>query len=209
MEWYLVSFVAGYAVGSIPAAYLVVHWKSRIDIRAAGSRNVGTLNSYEVTGSKSVALIVLCADLAKGAIAAWAASLLPEAGFSIAATGAIAAVVGHNFPVWLGFHGGRGLAPAAGASLLVCWPLVPFWMTLWPVGYLLTREVNAANAFGSIMTILFVLFMPGGWITALLPGVFPAAVRTYVIVLTAVILLRLFEPVREYIEALRKRGNFP
>ena len=209
MEWYLLSFIAGYTVGSIPTAFLVVHWKSRIDIRAAGSGNVGTLNSYEVTGSKGVALMVLCADLAKGAIAVWAVSLMPEPGFSITATGAVAAVVGHNYPVWLRFHGGRGLAPAAGASLLVCWPLVPFWMTLWPAGYLLTREENVANAVSSILTILFVLTIPGDWITALLPGVSPASVRLYVILLMVMILLRLFQPVREYIEGLRKRGNSP
>jgi glycerol-3-phosphate acyltransferase PlsY len=207
VEWHLLSFVAGYAAGSIPSAYLVVHWKSRIDIRNAGSGNVGTRNSYEVTGSKGVALVVLCLDLAKGALAAWAASLLPEAGFSITATGAVAAVVGHNFPVWLGFHGGRGLAPAAGASFLVCWPLVPFWMTLWLAGYLLTREENVASAVGSTLTILFVLTVPGGWITAFLPGVPAAAVRVYVVLLLVMILLRLFEPVRAYVEDLRKRGN--
>jgi len=209
MEWHLLSFFVGYAAGSIPSAYLVVHWKSRIDIRTAGSRNVGTLNSFEVTGSKGVALVVLCADLAKGAIAVWAVSLLPEAGFSIAATGAVAAVAGHNFPVWLRFHGGRGLAPAAGASLLVCWPLAPFWMTLWPAGYLLTRDENVASAVSSALTILIVLTIPGGWITALLPGVSPAAVRVYVTLLMVMILLRLFEPVREYREGLRKRGNSP
>jgi Na+-translocating ferredoxin:NAD+ oxidoreductase RnfE subunit len=82
-------------------------------------------------------------------------------------------------------------------------------MTLWPVGYLLTREVNAANAFGSIVTILFVLFMPDTWIAAILPGVTPAAVRMYAALMIAMILLRLFEPVRDYIEALRKRGNSP
>lgn len=204
MEWHLLSFVVGYAAGSIPSAYLAVQWKSRIDIRTAGSGNVGTLNSYEVTRSKGVALMVLCLDLAKGALAVWVASLSPGAGFSIAATAAVAAVVGHNFPVWLGFHGGRGLAPAAGASLLVCWPLVPFWMTLWGAGYLLTREENVASAVSSILTILFVLTIPGGWITALLPGVSAAAVRVYVILLLVMILLRLFEPVREYVEGLRK-----
>jgi glycerol-3-phosphate acyltransferase PlsY len=204
VEWHLLSFVVGYAAGSIPSAYLAVHWKSRIDIRTAGSGNVGTLNSFEVTGSKGVALMVLCLDLAKGALAVWVASLLPGAGFSIAATAAVAAVVGHNFPVWLGFHGGRGLAPAAGASLLVCWPLVPFWITLWGAGYLLTREENVASAVSSILTILFVLIIPGGWITAILSGVSPAPARVYAILLMVTILLRLFEPVREYVEGLRK-----
>jgi acyl phosphate:glycerol-3-phosphate acyltransferase len=209
VEWNLLSIIVGYAIGSIPTAYVVVRWKSRIDIRAAGSQNVGALNSYEVTGSKGVALMVLCADLAKGAIAVWAVSLLPDADFSTAATGAVAAVVGHNYPVWLTFHGGRGLAPAAGASSLVCWPLVPFWMALWQGGYLLTRDLNAASAVGSILTIVLVSFLPGDWIGALLPGVYPEAVRAYVVVLMVVILLRLFQPVRQYIETLRKPGSYP
>lgn len=209
MEWHLLTFVLGYIIGSIPTAYLVVCWKSNIDIRTAGSGNVGTVNSFQVTGSKGVGLLVLCADLAKGAIAVWAVSRVPQAGFAIGATGAVAAVMGHNYPVWLRFHGGRGLAPAAGASLLVCWPLVPVWMALWPAGYLLTREVNPASAVGSILTILFVLVLPGVWIAALLPGVCPAAVRVYVILLMVVILLRLFEPVRGYIAALRKTGSHP
>jgi len=207
VEWHLLSVFLGYTIGSIPTAYLVVHWKSHVDIRTAGSGNVGTFNSFEVTGSKAVALLVLCADLAKGAIAVWAISRIPEAGFWICATGAVAAVVGHNYPIWLRFHGGRGLAPAAGASLLIYWPLVPFWMTLWGAGYVLTREVNAASAVGSILTILLVLIVPGVWIEALLPGVYPTAVRTYVILLMVVILLRLFEPVREYLATLRKPGS--
>jgi hypothetical protein len=88
--------------------------------------------------------------------------------------------------------------------LLVCWPLVPFWITLWGAGYLLTREENVASAVSSILTILFVLIIPGGWITAILPGVSPPSARLYAILLMVTILLRLFEPVREYVEGLRK-----
>jgi glycerol-3-phosphate acyltransferase PlsY len=68
VEQFSLAALVGYILGSIPTAYLLVRWKSQLDIRTAGSGNVGTVNSYEVTKSGLLAGVVLLADFAKGAV---------------------------------------------------------------------------------------------------------------------------------------------
>ncbi len=110
----LLGGLLGYLLGSIPTAFLLVRWKSRVDIRTSGSGNVGTLNSYQVSGSKVVGFIVLVADFLKGFFAVWGTTALLGSSFEATATAGVGSVLGHNFPFWLRFHGGRGLATAAG-----------------------------------------------------------------------------------------------
>ena len=114
----IVAGVVGYLLGSFPTAYLMVRLKSRVDIRKAGSGNVGTLNSFMVTKSKGVGVVVLLLDLLKGVAAVTIAPLFGASDPFLAQTVAgAAAVAGHNFPVWLGGKGGRGLATGAGVML--------------------------------------------------------------------------------------------
>ena len=142
----LLAAVVGYLIGSIPTAYLIVRWKSKVDIRKAGSGNVGTLNSYEVTRSKLVGVLVLVVDLLKGVSAVLlAAAIAPGMGFGASAVGGISAVVGHSFPFWLKFKGGRGLATAAGVLMPLQWLVVLFWGFWWAIGFFLTRNVNVGN----------------------------------------------------------------
>ena len=103
--------VFGYALGSVPFAFLVAR-RAGIDVRVAGSGNVGAANVLRTTRTP-LGLAVMALDISKGA----ATVLLAHAGAgtmgSMAAAGA-AAVVGHIYPVWLRFHGGKGVAVAAG-----------------------------------------------------------------------------------------------
>ena len=78
---------------------------------------------------------------------------------------ALAAVAGHNYPVWLRFRGGRGLATAAGAALVVFWGLVPAWCLLWAAGYAVLRSVNPASAVACVLSTVLVFIAP-----SLLPG---------------------------------------
>ncbi len=204
----MVSFILaaclGYLVGSIPFAYLLVRWKSNLDIRREGSGNVGTLNSFVVTKSKWVALGVLILDLSKGAGAVFAVRLLIQADFPHGAVGGVSAVAGHSFPVWLGFAGGRGLAPAAGAFCILHWLVVPFWLVLWGVSFLFLRIVNPANAFASAGTLVAVLFVPSSaWEWALREPVSAPWFRGVVVLVMAIILARHREAVQEYL----RRGS--
>jgi acyl phosphate:glycerol-3-phosphate acyltransferase len=102
------AIVIGYAVGSLPIGYLVAQRARGIDLRVVGSGNVGATNVYRST-NLSTAIAVMIADLGKGA----AAVLLAGGGASAVAAG-VAAVVGHVYPIWLRFRGGKGVATASG-----------------------------------------------------------------------------------------------
>src|SRR5689334_6458478 len=103
--------LAGYLAGSVPFAFLLAR-RAGIDVRFAGSGNVGATNVMRTTGTRR-AIAVMALDVAKGALAVALAWRI-HAGVTLTALAAAAAVVGHIYPVWLRFHGGKGVAVAAG-----------------------------------------------------------------------------------------------
>ncbi len=137
--------VIGYLIGSIPSAYLITKRHAGLDLREHGSRNIGTMNAYEVTGKKSIGSLVLVADILKGLLPVL---LFEIAGYSTALLVLMPALVlGHCYPIWLKFHGGRGLATMAGASLLVNPAVVIFWLLF----YLLAKRIYDDVHFGAIV----------------------------------------------------------
>lgn len=192
--------VVGYVVGSFPTAYLLVKWNSNIDIRNAGSGNVGTLNSYEVTNSKSVGTSVLIVDLLKGVAAVFFVRMIFGGAFAPLAFGGIGVVLGHNFPVWLGFKGGRGLATGAGVMLMISWMFVPIWMSTWFVGNRITKDVNVGNAIGTCAVLLVGVLTPEFLLEKIIPEGAPVLwFRIFILALVLIILARLVQPVREYL----------
>lgn len=149
---YVAVVGVSYLIGSLPTAYLVVKWKTHQDVRKVGSGNVGALNSYEITGSRLVGLTVLLVDLMKGALSVLVTRFLFDGSFVVLGVSVLSVVVGHCYPVWLGFKGGRGLASAAGAVLMVNWIFVLVWCTLWFITYLLTRNVHKGNISAIVVT---------------------------------------------------------
>ena len=112
--------LGAYLLGSVPAAYLAARWSRGIDIRQCGDGNVGSTNLMRLT-SKRVAIPVVIFDLGKGALMVWIAQLL---GLDITqqAVVGVAAVIGHNWPVFLRFNGGRGILTSLGViSILAPW----------------------------------------------------------------------------------------
>ena len=107
------AFVAAYALGSIPIAWLVVRRWARLDLRRVGSGNLGATNALRASGP-AIGVVVALADAAKGALAVWIArrAHASDAGVALAA---VASVLGHVAPIWLRFHGGKGVATAGGA----------------------------------------------------------------------------------------------
>ena len=99
----------GYLIGSLPIGYLLTQGTRGIDLRRVGSGNVGAANVYRTSGL-GIAISVMLADAGKGA----AAVLLGGGGTGSVAAG-VAAVIGHVYPVWLRFRGGKGVATASGA----------------------------------------------------------------------------------------------
>ena len=118
--WPLVAaFLGGYLLGSVPFGLLVARVAGKGDIRAAGSGNIGATNVSRV-GGKRLGALTLLLDAAKGALPALVAARWGAEGALVAAAGA---VLGHVFPVWLRFRGGKGVATALGAMLAVAWPV--------------------------------------------------------------------------------------
>ena len=152
----LLTFVAvagaSYLIGSLPTAYLLVKWKTHQDVRKMGSGNVGALNSYEVTRSKFVGLTVLVIDFLKGVLAVTLSRVVFGEALLILGLAAVSVVVGHNYPIWLSFKGGRGLAPAAGAVLFVNWLFVIIWSVLWALAYTFTRNIHKGNILAIVLT---------------------------------------------------------
>jgi len=137
--------VGSYLLGSVPAAYLAAKWSRGIDIRRYGSGNVGFANLFRFV-PKWVALSVLAFDLAKGISAVSAAKLMGMAIAQQAAAG-VAVVVGHNWPVFLRFSGGRGMSPALGVSLVL--PLINGFVP-WEIIFFLIVALVLLLGFGSV-----------------------------------------------------------
>jgi glycerol-3-phosphate acyltransferase PlsY len=152
---------ASYLLGAFPTGYLAVRLRTRRDIRALGSGATGATNVLRVSGWKS-ALPVAVADILKGAIPAWLAlRLFDDPAF--AAQAAFLAVLGHCFPVYIGFRGGKGVAAAAGAMaalapLAAAAALGVFIAVVAAVRYVSLGSILAAAAFPGFAF----LFGPGG-----------------------------------------------
>jgi glycerol-3-phosphate acyltransferase PlsY len=158
----LLGGLVGYFTGSIPFAYLFTRRATGKDLRVEGSRNIGTLNAFEVTGRRSVGAWVLIADLLKGLLPVF---IFETLGYSDALVILIPALVlGHCYPVWLRFHGGRGLATAAGAVLLVSPVMVATWLLTYKLGRMVHDQVHfgAIVATGTCLGLL--LLVPLTWL---------------------------------------------
>ena len=135
--------VLGYLLGSIPFAYLCVRAAGRGDVRRIGSGNVGATNAMRAVGWR-LALLVAVLDVGKG-VAAVVLMRQVTANPAWAAAAGVAAVVGHCFPVWLSFSGGKGVATAAGA--FGAFALIPVLAValVWVALLALTRVVSLSS----------------------------------------------------------------
>jgi glycerol-3-phosphate acyltransferase PlsY len=202
---YLLAGASGYLLGSLPSAYLLVRRRTGIDIRRAGSGNVGALNSFEVTGQRWIGVAVLLADVGKGMAAVWCARLL-GADFAQACVAGCAAVFGHLFPVWLRFRGGRGLATAAGAMMLIWPPFVLLWCGLWCLAMSALRTVNPASAAASMTAATLGALVPAEAVDRLVPpGATLTELRLFVVTTMILVLLRLVGPALAFLASRRVR----
>jgi glycerol-3-phosphate acyltransferase PlsY len=154
---YLISVALGYLLGSIPTAYFLLKKINGIDITQSGSGNVGALNSYRTTKSKWIGLLVLFIDLGKGLLSVYLISLIYPNSFIHLAITLIFAVFAHCFNPWLQFKGGKGLATAAGGSLLLFPLLIVLWLLLWVIIYIFKKNILFANIWANLMAFAIVL----------------------------------------------------
>ena len=131
----LYALLLGYALGSIPFGLILTRLFGAGDLRAIGSGSIGATNVLR-TGRKGLALGTLLLDAGKGALAVWLTAQWWPLAAPIAAFGAI---VGHCFPVWLQFKGGKGVATALGIALALAWPVALVCAVVWVVVFMVSR----------------------------------------------------------------------
>jgi glycerol-3-phosphate acyltransferase PlsY len=161
MWWVLL--LAAYLLGSVPFGYLIGREGAGVDVRKVGSGNVGATNVLRVAGKRS-ALAVLILDLSKGCLPVLLGRVL---GAPMVVLGAVAvvAVVGHVFPVWLGFRGGKGVATAIGAFLPLALPAALGAIGVFGLVLAWKRYVSLASVVSAISFPLWVSLLGStGWL---------------------------------------------
>jgi len=169
----LLPLLVGYGVGSLPLGYLVAQRVKGIDLRRVGSGNVGAANTYRTAGL-AAALLVIGVDVAKGAGSVLIAARVTPGAVGPVAAG-VAAIVGHAYPVWLRFHGGKGVATACGAFSILApaataLAAAVFVITVWITRYVSLGSVIATAALPTLawLTRASVPVMTGGILAAIL-----------------------------------------
>lgn len=154
--------VLGYFLGSIPFGYLLVRATGGGDIRFIGSGNIGATNVARASGWP-VGAATLLLDAAKGYLAVWLAAHFSGGNIRIMMYAGLAAILGHVFPVWLKFEGGKGVATALGIFLAICWPALAAAVLLFLLvalfwGYVSLASISAA---ASLPLLVYLLYAPG------------------------------------------------
>ena len=137
---YAIAAVAGYLSGSVPFGLLVTRAAGLGDVRKIGSGNIGVTNVLR-TGRKSLAALTLLLDAGKGAVVVLA---FDRWGLDFAVVAGLCAVLGHCFPIWLGFRGGKGVATGLGVLLALAWPVGLAACAAWLVTAFVTRYSSLA-----------------------------------------------------------------
>lgn len=145
------SIIIGYIFGSIPSGLVLVKMVCGIDIREYGSKNIGTTNVFRTVGGR-MASIVLITDVVKGILAVLLVRYLFESSLHLELLTAIASLLGHNYSVFLGFKGGRGVATGLGLILLFMPDVCIFSFTVWLVIVFVTRYVSLGSIVGAFIT---------------------------------------------------------
>ena len=194
---FLLIAVVAYLLGSIPWGYLLVRTFRHQDIRTTGSGNIGATNVVR-SGAKWLGALTFSLDAAKGWIAVvFATGVLPmlparwvqhDAAYTFhvtvaAALAALCALLGHIFPVWLGFRGGKGVATAFGVALALAWPVALLSLGTFLLALALLRIVSLASILGAVAMAIAGFALPPhtgrGW-----------AVLTVLVAVPAIVILK-------------------
>ena len=152
--WTLAALAVGYLLGSIPFGLILTKLAGLGDVRAIGSGNIGATNVLR-TGNKKLAALTLLLDALKGTAAVLAGHWLgAHGGVAILASlvAGLGAFLGHLFPVWLGFKGGKGVATYIGVLLGAAWKLALVFCAIWLAVALATRYSSLSALLAAILT---------------------------------------------------------
>ena len=160
MKTWLSILALAYLLGSIPFGYLLVRFFRKEDIRNTGSGNIGATNVVR-SGAKGLGLLTLLLDTLKAFAAVKIAQHIAPGDTDLAALAAVFAVLGHVFPVWLSFRGGKGVASALGVFLALSWPAALSALAVFILVTAISRYVSLGSIIASAsLPVFLMIFEP-------------------------------------------------
>ncbi len=147
MEW--LALPLAYLLGGIPFGYLLVKWKTGLDVRSQGSGNIGATNVHRAAG-RMAGIATLLLDAAKGYLAVWLAFRLSGGSGLVASAAAVCVMLGHVFTPFLGFKGGKGVATFLGAFLALAPAATAAVTVVFLVTLFFTRMISLGSILGGI-----------------------------------------------------------
>ena len=188
----ILAAIVGYLLGSIPFGLLLTRLAGHGDIRRIGSGNIGATNVLR-TGSKPLAALTLACDLGKGLAAVLiAARWGPDP--ALAAAGAV--VLGHMFPVWLRFRGGKGVATALGVLLALAWPVAAIAFAIWLAMLAIFHYSSLAALVATLAAVALAAFLT------------PAATAYLIAGIALLVILRHHDNIRRLLAGSESRISF-
>ena len=207
---YLLIFAMAYLLGSISFSYIFIKKFHNKDLRNEGSGNLGMLNSYEASKDKVLTFAILMLDMTKAIYCIALVNLLFYESYLIGTIIAgIGIILGHNWNIFLRFRGGRGLAPAAGISMVVnFYPLI-IWLASWAISKAFTKNIHISNCISSILTIAILWISPSDLIFSFdsWENITPDALRILFTAINILIILSHYKVLIEYKIAILRRSN--
>jgi len=188
----LAAAVIGYLIGSIPFGLVLTRLAGLGDIRQIGSGNIGATNVLR-TGNKALAALTLAFDLLKGSAAPLIGSAWSE---EAALAGGAAVVIGHMFPVWLGFRGGKGVATALGVLLVLAWKVALLAALVWLAMATIFRYSSLAALVAAVAS------------AALAAALTDPARAGLVALIALVVILRHYDNIRRLLAGTESRISF-
>ena len=207
---YLLIFAMAYLLGSISFSYIFIKKFHNKDLRNEGSGNLGMLNSYEASKDKVLTFAILMLDMTKAIYCIALVNLLFYESYLIGTIIAgIGIILGHNWNIFLRFRGGRGLAPAAGISIVVnFYPLI-IWLASWTISKAFTKNIHISNCISSILTIAILWISPSDLIFSFDSWnyITPDALRLLFTAINILIILSHYKVLIDYKDAILRRSN--
>lgn len=195
---YFLTIIGAYVVGSIPTGYLIVKRTNKVDIRQAGSGNVGGFNAAQVTQSKYVGILVGVLDGLKGLMVVLVTAWITPNEFLAPAIALLSAIAGHNYPIWLKFKGGRGLATAAGGMFFLGFTYTIVWCSIWTIGKFSKRDILTSNLIAIFSTPVVLSIVPWSVVSkAIVAKVEPEAFLLFACALSVLLTLSHIDAIKQ------------
>lgn len=206
MAIYIIITVISYLIGSVSFAVIFGKKISGIDVREKGSGNAGSTNVLRTAGKKAATLTLLC-DALKGVVAifiAWIAGKIFKNSDSalLVQLAAIAAAIGHTFPIFFGFKGGKGVATSLGILLMINWQIGLICLAFWAVIVALTRMVSLGSIGAAILFPILTIFIRQNYIVP--EGYY----FVFAVLLAVLVIFNHRENIKRLLEGKENKFNF-